>query len=237
MMVSLLKVRMFNTSCFDTKLSLVSYSYHKPAEHLTNLGIMPPNPKNPERSQNNAPGRYSSKSFWEAVTAENSQSEDQAAKGGETFPQIDEVMMNAPTHQPPQFQTIIASKPLPAPPVERYVRADGKIGVVIGHGFNGGWSSRLRLVLDPSNPANWPRTRKMQEIALFDKDIVTAVLAGDIQSARMVAVEKMELPKQFSPVTTELRVEWLAPGEEFEVLNPVGYERVKLKSLIEFWRA
>lgn len=198
---------------------------------------MPPKPKKSESGQNNAPGRYSSKSFWEAVEADNSQAADEAARGGETVSLIDEVLMNDPTRQPPQFKTIIASKPLPAPPVERYVRDDGMIGVVIAHGFDGGWSSKLRLVLDPSNPANWPRRRKMQEIALFDKDIVAAVLAGDIQLARSVAIGKMELSKQFASLTTELRVVWLAPGEEFEVLDPCGYERVKLKCLIDFWRA
>lgn len=216
---------------FHTELSPVSYS------HLNNLGKMPPNPQKPERDQNNAPDRYSSRSFWEAVEADRSQLEDEAARGGETFARIDEVMMNAPTREPPKFQSIIASKPLPAPPVERYVRGDGKIGVVVAHGFDGGWSSRLRIGLDPRNPANWLRGRNMQEIALFDKDIVAAVLAGDIQLARMVAVGKMELSKQFSPPTTELRVVWLAPGEEFEVIDPAMHERVKMKSFLEFWRA
>ena len=173
--------------------------------------------------------------FWEALGAESRQQKTEAARGGENSSQIDKAAMNASTSKPPDSPIDPSLRP---PSVERYIRADGKIGVVISHGFYGGWSTKLRLVLDPSDPTNWPRTRRMQEIAVFDKDIVAAVLAGDIQRARAVALEKMGLSEHFSPPAfSELRVEWVTLGDEFEVTDDSGCEKVRLKNSIYFWRA
>lgn len=229
---------------------------------------MLPNSKKPESGQTNAPFRYSSKSFWEAVEADSKQreaeakaeaeaeadseseseeeeeededeeeAETEAAKGVESLSLIDEEVRNKPTRQPPEFKSIIKSKPLPLPPVERYVRGDGRVGVVLADGLDHGWSTHFRLLLDARIPSHWPKMRSIQEIALFDKDIVAAVVAKNMRLARKVAAEKMEMSENFCPLNTNLRVEWLAPGEEFEVREPAARETVKWRKLMEFWRA
>lgn len=123
------------------------------------------------------------------------------------------------------------------PPVERYVRDDGKVGLILSNGFFSGWSTRIRLVLDPMEPSFPRRARRMEEIAIFDKDIVAAVLAGDIPRARAVAIKKMKLPRHFSRDNTDLRVVWVARGDEFEVISAPESEEIRLKEAIEFWRA
>ena len=123
------------------------------------------------------------------------------------------------------------------PPVERYYRPDGKIGVIASQGFIGGWSTRVGLLLDPSILANSGRTRRMQEIAMFDRDIIAAILAGDTPRAKAIGLTKMGWPTQFCPDDMELRVEWLVPGEEFEIMEGPGFERVRLKRAIDWWRA
>ena len=132
----------------------------------------------------------------------------------------------------------IMNAPTPSPlPVERYVRADGKVGLILSYGFFSGWSTRIRLVLDPMEPSFPRRARRMEEIAIFDKDIVAAVLTGDIPRARAVAIKKMKLARDFSRDNTDLRVVWVARGDEFEIISAPESEEIRLKEAIEFWRA
>ena len=77
----------------------------------------------------------------------------------------------------------------------------------------------------------------MEEIAMFDKDIVAAVLAGDIPQARAVAIKKMGLPGQFYRDNTDLRVVWVARGDQFEVISTAECEEIRQMEAIEFWRA
>ena len=172
----------------------------------------------------------------------------------ESAPWMDRGMIDATTPPPPYTQTYNLSTPSS---VERFVRDDGKVAVVVSFSmgwqdaiFNGppslpgftnpapnGWSSRVRLILDPSDPATYARTRKMEEIAMFDKDIVTAVLDRDVPRARAIALAKMGLSKQFAPNHTQLKVEWVARGEEFVIADSPAFEFVRLKRGIRFWRA
>ena len=79
--------------------------------------------------------------------------------------------------------------------------------------------------------------RRMQEISVFDKDVVAAVLDGDTARARGIAEEKIGMRNHFSPAKTELRVEWVKPGDEFEIVEDPICERIRMKRDIEFWRA
>ena len=122
-------------------------------------------------------------------------------------------------------------------PIERYIRADGMVGLIVSQGIFGSWSTRVGLLLDPSNPANSSITRRMQEVAIFDKDIVAAVLAGDIPRAKVIGLMKMGWPSRFCPDDMELRIKWVALGDEFEIADGPGYEFVRLKKAIDWWRA
>lgn len=152
--------------------------------------------------------------------------EDSSGAGRETF--------NARTPPPPYSQTDSSST---LPPVERYVRADGRIGVLVSDGHHGGWSSGTRLLFDPRDPTTPEKTRRMQEIALFDKEVITAVLTGHTPQAMTIAKAKMGMLNQFPVDNVGLKVVWLGPGDEFEVLDHLGSERIRMKDLIEFWRA
>ena len=92
-------------------------------------------------------------------------------------------------------------------------------------------------MLDPRLPDSMARTRRLEEIAILDRDIVAAVLAGDIRREREIAVAKMELPNHFTPESIELRVLWLCPGDEFEVMADPSCETIRHKRGIKFWRA
>ncbi len=149
------------------------------------------------------------------------------------FQGTDRGTTNTLTPPPPYSQTDNLSGP---PPVERYVRADGKIAVIVSNGHCIGWSTRVQLLLDVSIPANASRARRMEEIAIFDKDVVAAVLAGDTPRARAIAVAKMEWPFQvFADI--ELKILWLAPRDEFEVTYDLEYERIRRREEVEWWRA
>ena len=142
--------------------------------------------------------------------------------------------LNAPT-PPPPYSRIDNS--ILRGPVERCFRPDGRVGVIASQGWIGGWSTRVGVLLDPSNLANASRTRRMQEIAMFDKEIITAILGGDTPRAKAIGLMKMGWPTKFCPDDMGLRVEWLAPGEEFEIMDGPGFERVRIKSHIDWWRA
>ena len=160
-----------------------------------------------------------------------------AARGGEGSFGIDSRLLNAFTPPPRYFGPESSTT---HPPVERYVRADGMIGVIVSHGYyNGGWSTRVRILLDPSDPATPARSRRMEEVALFDKEIVAAVLQGKIPQARKIAIAKMGLPQvnQFAFDQVQLSVLWVAAGEEFEVADSPGFERIRRKNLVNWWRA
>lgn len=137
-----------------------------------------------------------------------------------------------PTPPPPYSRTDISSSP---PSVERYMRPDGSVGVVISNSPYGGWSTNFQIRLDPRIPGMPAKTRKMEEISLFDKDIVAAVLADDIPRVRATAIAKMGLPNSFRFDDVELVVEWVDAGEEFEVVKYTDFEFIRRKRLIVWW--
>ena len=159
-----------------------------------------------------------------------------AAGGGEGSSGTDRWISNASAPPPPYSELGTSTT---HSPIERYVRADGKIGVLVSQSYQGSWSTKVRILLDPRDPTSPAKTRRMEEIALFDKEVVAAVLEGHTGQAKTIAMAKMGLPSQncyyFDHV--ELKVVWVAPGDEFEVADAPGFERVRLKNAIQFWRA
>ena len=115
------------------------------------------------------------------------------------------------------------------------MRPDGSVGVVISNSPYGGWSTIFQIRLDPRIPGTPAKPRKMEEIALFDKDIVAAVLADDIPRVRATAIAKMGLPNSFRFDDVELVVEWVDAGEEFEVVKYTDFEFIRRKRLIVWW--
>ena len=190
----------------------------------------------------------------EATESDDGSREADEAGADESAPWMDRGMINASTPPPPYTQTDNLSTQTS---VERFVRDDGKVAVVVSYSpgwedviFNGshslpgftnptpnGWSTRVGLILDPRDPASSARTRKMEEIAMFDKDIVTAVLDRDVPRANAIALAKMGLSKEFAPNHTQLKVQWVTRGDEFVIADSPAFERVRLKRAIRFWRA
>lgn len=78
---------------------------------------------------------------------------------------------------------------------------------------------------------------KREEIALFDKNVVAAVLAGKVALAKELFKAKVESLGDFCTDGMDLRVEWVNPGEEFEVAEYDGMESIRLRSRVHFWRA
>lgn len=95
--------------------------------------------------------------------------------------------------------------------VSRYIRpSDGKVGVLICPGQGRGWSTAC-------SPFD-------VETALFDADIVAAVLAHDSRRAAMLAEAK--IPGFVATHAQQLVVAWMSPGEEFWVGGLRGHEFV-----------
>lgn len=155
------------------------------------------------------------------------------ASGGEGPSDLVRRTIDTPTPPPPYSQMENSST---VQPVERFIRADGKIGVVIAQGHNGR-TSKVRLLFDPRDPASQGKTRRMEEIALFDTDVVAAVLEGHAEQAKVILLAKMRLPNQYYFSNLDLKVMWLAPGDEFEVAKAFESESIRYKKLVHWWRA
>ena len=153
-------------------------------------------------------------------------------RAGEDFLDTNRSNSEPPTPLALSSQT---DNPPPPPPVERYVRADGKIGVIISPDHGGAWSSQDRDLLDPEMTAE--QRLKREEIALFDKDIVELVLAHQVVQAKELFKAKIESVGDFCTAGMDLQVEWVKPGEEFEVAEYDGLESIRFRRQVHFWRA
>ena len=90
--------------------------------------------------------------------------------------------------------------------VEKYER-DGKVAVLISTGYGAGWST-------------W--NGEHAEALTFDRDIVEAVLAGDIAEA--IAIAKAKYPDGYYGGASDLAVMWLDKGAQFEIEEYDGSE-------------
>ena len=192
---------------------------------------MPPRPKTSGSGRDNTPDLSGAMSATRRLIAALN-----VAEEGEGSSGTDRGISTASIPPPPYS---VLGNSTTHPPVERYVGADGRVGVLISQSHQGSWSTRVRILLDPMDPASVAKARRMEEIALFDREVIENFLDGDIRQAKTIAMAKMGVPSQFCHWfdQVELTIAWVAPGEEFEVANSPGFERVRLKNAIQFWRA
>ena len=124
------------------------------------------------------------------------------------------------------------------PPIERYITDDGKIGVLVSVGPDSAWSTCIRQTYDPKEHTREvvAKQRWREEVTIFDKDVIGAFLEGDIILAKDVAEEKIGLLENPLEIT-DLRVEWVAPGDEFVVERGPHGERVTIINDIVTWQA
>jgi len=95
--------------------------------------------------------------------------------------------------------------------VEKYIK-DGKVAVLYSPGYGAGWST-------------W--ASENAEAMLFDKDIVEAVLAGNISLAARIAEDKYFA---YTGGAEDLTVEWLDVGTLFRINDYDGYESIEVYS-------
>ena len=86
---------------------------------------------------------------------------------------------------------------------------DGKVAVLYSPGYGAGWYTWGDLPDD----------------ALFDPDMVEAVLAEDY--ARAEAISKRKWPDAYTGGIKQMEVEWVPIGTAFRLTEYDGYERVE----------
>lgn len=93
---------------------------------------------------------------------------------------------------------------------DKYVK-DGKVAVLISPGYGAGWST-------------W--AGHSSEAAVFDRELVEAVLVGD--SARIAEVVTRKFPGVCTGGVYQLQVEWVPIGERFQITEYDGNEDLEI---------
>jgi hypothetical protein len=88
---------------------------------------------------------------------------------------------------------------------------DGKIAVLVSHGFGAGWST-------------W--NHEYQDILCMDSEIVQAVLDKDIKKAEELA--KQKCPDCYTGGVDGLEVHWVKKGQAFEIEEYDGSESLHI---------
>ena len=110
--------------------------------------------------------------------------------------------------------------------VEKYIREDGKVAVLVSPGYGAGWSTW-----------NYSNDR---DFLLFDKTLVEMVLEFDSQEPKnehSLEIFKEKVNAYLVGVgigiylggLSDVCVEWLNPGTEFVIDEQDGYECLVLK--------
>lgn len=110
--------------------------------------------------------------------------------------------------------------------VSRHTRpVDGKIGALLSPGHGHGWSTSTPSINVPT--------------AVFDAEIIAAVLARDMNRAAQLATVK--IPGFVADGASQLVVVWMNPGEEFRIGVLDGHEYImpqeKVVGLMTKWIA
>ena len=98
------------------------------------------------------------------------------------------------------------------------VIVDGKVAVLFSPGYGEGWHT-------------WGAPVE----AVFDPELVKAVLVEDYELAEQIANQKW--PDVFAGGVTDLEVEWLPQGTAFRITEYDGYESVEVIGDIKFLTA
>ncbi|KAL9581436.1 MAG: hypothetical protein Q9212_003900 [Teloschistes hypoglaucus] len=127
-------------------------------------------------------------------------------------------MQASPTFQP-QYRSSAAAA---SDPVQRYIDVKTqKVAVLVSPGYGCYWSSY--------------QYGKDIEIALFDCEIVKAVLDEDFEEAERLATAK--LPCVLPEEVRSLVVVWVDQGDEFWISEDDGWEMLHLKKSFPFYQA
>src|SRR5258706_9126806 len=112
--------------------------------------------------------------------------------------------------------------------MEKYIRQDGKVAVLIAPGYGAGWST-------------WG-LEEDRESMIFDRDLVKAVLKyktdphGSMDEQKKIVEEKW--PKTYTGGMDDgLKVKWLDPGTDFMIHEYDGSESIWTKEDMEVYRA
>jgi hypothetical protein len=103
--------------------------------------------------------------------------------------------------------------------VEKYIREDGMVGVLVSPGYGAGWST-------------WARPAE-EEAMLFDKRIVQAVL-DEKSEEEIVAISNEVAPESYKGGAEQLEVEWVTPSTFFEIQEYDGNESLRYFGQIDF---
>ena len=93
--------------------------------------------------------------------------------------------------------------------VEKYIR-DGKVAVLYSPEYGASWNNQ---------------GSKDKEGMLFDKDIVEAILSGDVVKADAIAHEKYGL---YAAGAENVKIKWLDVGTVFRVNEDDGFETIEI---------
>ncbi len=93
--------------------------------------------------------------------------------------------------------------------VEKYYNEQGEVAVLYSPGYGAGWYS-----WNTNHPD-----------ILFDKDIVQAVIDKDKTKAGLIALEKY--PEICELGIDKIQIEWMQPGQMFQINCFDGYESIK----------
>jgi len=108
----------------------------------------------------------------------------------------------------------------------KYIK-DGKVAVLVSHGFGAGWST-------------WAYDPDARDGMMFDAVLVAHILAGDRDAAVQYAREKydaLDVLKAHIGGIEELTVHWVPQGEQFEITEYDGAESLKIISQCKFHTA
>ncbi len=94
--------------------------------------------------------------------------------------------------------------------MEKFENKKGEIGVVFSPGFGAGWST-------------WA-SPEHRNFLTMDVEIVSAIIDGDYQLAADIA--RMAIPDIYTGGAEGLIVGWVEKGEQFEIIEYDGSERL-----------
>jgi hypothetical protein len=102
--------------------------------------------------------------------------------------------------------------------MDKYIK-DGKVAVLVSHGFGAGWST-------------W---NSSCEELIFDKELVQAVLEN--KQKNILSIAKKLCPDGYFGGIDGLTVEWVPKGEQFEITEYDGAELLNIISQQSYYKA
>ena len=104
---------------------------------------------------------------------------------------------------------------------KKYITQDGLVAVLVSPVFGAGWST-------------WAHDPDVKEALIFDSVLVELVLSGDFDSAARYAEHKYDA---YAGGAEDLTVKWVPQGEQFEIAEYDGSERLRIISQCKFHTA